>query len=140
MGPLLFSIYIDDLVDVCENELYLYADDSTLFARIPSNKDIRSVEESLNRDLLNMKSWADKWMVTFEPSKCKMMIISRKRTPSKLNLYLGNSPLDTRDDIEILGVTIDRKLTWSKHIQSVSSRAGQRLGALRKFKLLISLI
>ena len=132
LGPLLFSIYIDDLVDVCENELYLYADDSTLFARIPSNKDIRSVEESLNRDLLNMKSWADKWMVTFEPSKCKMMIISRKRTPSKLNLYLGNSPLDTRDDIEILGVTIDRKLTWSKHIQSVSSRAGQRLGALRK--------
>ena len=79
-----------------------------------------------------MKSWADKWMVTFEPSKCKMMIISRKRTPSKLNLYLGNSPLDTRDDIEILGVTIDRKLTWSKHIQSVASRAGQRLGALRK--------
>ena len=29
LGPLLFSIFIDDLVDVCENELYLYADDST---------------------------------------------------------------------------------------------------------------
>ena len=46
LGPLLFSIYIDDLVDVCENELYLYADDSTLFARLPSNGDPKLVEES----------------------------------------------------------------------------------------------
>ena len=61
-----------------------------------------------------------------------MMTISRKRTPSKLNLYFGNNSLDTRDEIEILGVILDRKLTWSKHIQSVASRAGQRHGALRK--------
>ena len=26
LGPLLFSIYIDDLVDVCENELYIKLD------------------------------------------------------------------------------------------------------------------
>ena len=80
---------------------------------------------------VSIKSCADKWKVTFEPTK-QMMTISRKRTPSKLNMYFGNCTLDTRDKIEILGVTLDRKLTWSKHIQSVASRAGQRLGALRK--------
>ena len=65
---------------MCENEFYLYAYDSTLFARLPSNRDPKLVEESLNRDLSSIKSWADKWKVSFEPTKCKMMTISRKRT------------------------------------------------------------
>ena len=50
LGPLLFSIYIDDLVDVCENELSLYADDSTL-QTVPPNQ-----LKSLRRDLSNIKS------------------------------------------------------------------------------------
>ena len=32
LSPLLFSVFIDDLVYICENQLYLHADDSTLFA------------------------------------------------------------------------------------------------------------
>ena len=36
LGPLLFSVFIEDLGDECENQLYLYADDSTLFCEITS--------------------------------------------------------------------------------------------------------
>ena len=60
----------------------------------PYNSDPKLVEESLNRDLSSTKSWADKWKISFEPSKkCKVMTISRKRTPSKLNLYFVNCSL-----------------------------------------------
>ena len=88
------------------------------------------VAASLNRDLDRMKSWADRWKVTFEPTKS--MIVSRKRTPSSINLYLGDCQLAVQDELEILGVIIDSKLSWSKHISSIASRAGQKLGALRK--------
>ena len=37
-----------------------------------------------------------------------------------------------KEELEILGVTGDSKLTWTKHISNVSSRAGQKLGALRR--------
>ena len=132
LGPLLFSIFIDDLVDTCENQLYLYADDSTLFAPIRSASDRARVEASLNRDLEQMRLWAEKWKVTFEPSKCKAMVISRKRKPTSPNLHFGNTRLGVEKELTILGVTIDSKLLWTKHISEVSKRAGQRLGALRK--------
>ena len=79
-----------------------------------------------------MKAWADKWKVTFEPTKCKAMTISRKRTPSMLNLFLGTVQLANKDELDILGVTFDKKLLWSKHISNISTRTGQKLGALRK--------
>ena len=75
LGPLHFSVFIDDLVDECENEFFLYADGSTLYAPIPSPKDSNRVAASLNRDLDRMKSWADRWKVTFEPTKYKSMSV-----------------------------------------------------------------
>ena len=51
--------------------LYQYTDDSTLFCEIRSCDDGEAVAASLNRDLDRMKSWADKWKVTFELSKYK---------------------------------------------------------------------
>ena len=79
-----------------------------------------------------MKVWADKWKVTFEPTKCKTMVISRKRSPSKPDIYFGDCKLPSTEELEILGVTIDSKLTWAKHISGIATKAGQKLGALRK--------
>jgi len=70
--------------------------------------------------------------VTFKPSKCKVMTISRKRIPTRPELQIGSTPLAVMNEREILGVTIDRKLTWTKHVSSTASRAGQKLGALRR--------
>ncbi|XP_072018264.1 uncharacterized protein [Amphiura filiformis] len=78
---------------------------------------------SLNRDLDKMSIWADRWMVTFEPSKCKAVTISRKRDPTKLDLLYGTTRLAEKEELEILGVTVDSKLTWTKHTSTVSSRA-----------------
>ena len=132
LGPLLFSVFIDDLVDTCENQLYLYADDSKLFAPIRSVNERASVFTSLNRDLEKMRVWAAKWKVTFEPTKCKALMLSRRRTPAIFDLYFGNTKLAVETQLSILGVAVDSKLLWSRHISNISKNAGQRLGALRK--------
>ncbi len=86
-GPLLFSVFIDDLVYQCENDLYLYAVDSTLFCEIKSNDNPVAKTASLNKDLEIMMNWADRWNVTFAPSKCKAMTIFRKRTPTGSSVW-----------------------------------------------------
>ncbi len=56
-------------------------------------------------DLGRKKKWADvKWKVTFEPTKCKSMMLSRKRKPSNLNLHFGDCKLSVNAELEILGV------------------------------------
>ena len=71
LGPLLFSTFIDDLVDLCKNEVYMYADDVTLFKPVTTSEAGGVSARSLNADLAKIHSWADRWKVTFEPTKCK---------------------------------------------------------------------
>ena len=65
--------------------------------------------------------------------KTNTMIVSRSRTmhPHSPLLTIGGTVLKESDDIVILGVTFDSKLTFEKHLLLVSRAASQRLGILR---------
>ena len=67
-------------------------------------------------------------------SKTKSMIVSRYRTMHLQSppLTIGGTVLKESDDLVILGVTFDSKMTFEKHLRSVSRAASQRLGILRK--------
>ena len=65
-------------------------------------------------------------------SKTKTMIASRSRTMHNQSppLTIGGTELKKSDDLVILGVTFDSKMTFEKHPSSVSRAASQRLGVL----------
>ena len=67
-------------------------------------------------------------------SKTKTMIVSRSRTmnPQLPALTIVGTVLKESDDLVILGVTFESKITSEKHHRSVSRAASQRLGILRK--------
>ena len=52
--------------------------------------------------------------------------------PQSPPLTIGRTVLKGSDDLVILGVTFDSKMTFEKHLRSVSRAASQRLGILRK--------
>ena len=52
--------------------------------------------------------------------------------PQSSSLTIGGTVLNDSDDLAILGVTFDSKMTFEKHLGSVSRAASQRLGILRK--------
>ena len=67
-------------------------------------------------------------------SKTKTMIVSRSSImhPQSPPLTIDGTLLKDNDDLHILGVTFDSKLTFEKLLCSVSRAASQRLGILRK--------
>ena len=55
LGPLLFIIYINDIVDNLESDILIFADDCSLLA---SGLDPAETAEQLNRDLIKISAWA----------------------------------------------------------------------------------
>ena len=117
---------------------YNYHYDSTLISVMPS-PDVRvTMAESLIRDLGRVSDcmvWPlgdeieceqdqdyDSFLVTHNASPCMQ----------SSQLTIGGTVLKESDDHVILGVTSDSKMTFEKHLCSVSRAASQRLGILRK--------
>ena len=91
-----------------------------------------AVAESLSRDLVKVNEWCDLWGTKLNTSKTKSIIVSRSRTmrPQSPALTIGGTVLKESDDLVILGVTFDCKMTFEKHLRSVSRAASQQLGIL----------
>ena len=134
LGPLLLLLYTSELFSILENKLIGYADDCTLMAVVPSPGARVTVAESLNRDPVRVNAWCDLWGMKLNASKTKTMIVSRPRTmhPQSPPLTIDGTVLKESDHLDILGVTFDAKLTFKKHLRSVSRASSQRLGILRK--------
>ena len=133
-GPLLFLLYTWEFFSILENKLISYADDSTLIAVVPSPGVRVTVAESLIRDFGRISEWCDLWGMNLNASNTKTMIVSGSHTmhPQSPPLTIGGTVLKESDDLVVFGVTFDTKMTFEKHLRSVSRAASQRLGILRK--------
>ena len=82
---------------------------------------------------MKVNEWCDLWGMKLNASKTKTMIISRSHTmhPQSPPLTIGRTVLKESGDLVILGVTFHSKITFEKHLRSVSRAASQRLGILR---------
>ena len=134
LGPLLFLLYIDDVASQqlsVNCTINLFADDMLLFKPINSAPDLHS----LQGDIDIIKSWADGKHLSFNPVKCKCMLISRKRRPRQpLSLSLGGSDSapEQVQSFKYLGVLISSSLSWSPHIDTVCTKARKLLGLLQE--------
>ena len=117
-----------------EIKLISYTDNPTLMAAVPSPGIRVAVAESLNRDLDRVSEWCNLCGMKLNASRTKTMIVSRSRTmhPQSPPLTIGGTVLKESDNLDILGVTFDSRMTFEKHLRSVSRAVSQRLGILRK--------
>ena len=134
LGPLLFILFTADMWNNLENKIISYADDTTLYAEVNSPCDRNIVADSLNRDLRNIQSWCSTWGMKLNPSKTHSIIVSRSRTQFPLHppLNLCGAVLEVNNSLELLGVTLDNKLTFERHIRNVASSIAQKTGLIRK--------
>ena len=74
LGPLSFSLYINDISSDIESEI-------RLFAYCVCYHEIKDEEDTiqLQRHIDGLGSWARKWGMRFQPVKCNMLQLTRKR-------------------------------------------------------------
>ena len=116
-----------ELFYILENTLIGYADDSTLMAVVPSPGVRVTDAESRIRDLERVCELCDLRGMKLNDSKTMTTIVSRSRTmhPQSPPLTIGRTVLKESDDLVLLGVTYDSKMTFEKHLRSVSTATSQ---------------
>ena len=68
LGPLLFLVYINDLLEGLTSNVKLFADDTSIFSVV---RDSSSSSLSLNEDLSKISQWGYKWKMLFNPDASK---------------------------------------------------------------------
>ena len=88
LGPLLFLVYINDIVGNVRCDMKLFADDTSLFSAV---YDEFKTAEELDGDLERVRLWAWQWKMKFNTEKTEEVIFSAKRVePFHPPLSFGN--------------------------------------------------
>ena len=101
VGPLLFLIYINDIVNDIESSIKLLADDTSIYLSID---DVERRTYILNSDMWRINTWAKTWKEDFNPEKTELMTITTKRKPDTHPLSFGNVVLVEKSEHKHLGV------------------------------------
>ena len=86
----------------------------------------------MQRDLDALMDWGSTWGMKFNAKKCNIMRVSRSRKPLQHFYSLGNEILQEVSDAKYLGIQIDNKLDWNKHISTVAARGQSKLAFLNR--------
>ena len=128
LGPLLFIIYLNDVVHRISNcsKINLYADDIALYRVISHRQDYSALQADIDAisDCLSEK------YLTLNSSKCCYLLISRKRihTLHPPSLILNGQQLTRVTSYKYLGVTITSDLMWSTHIANLCNKTRKIIG------------
>ena len=136
LGPLLFTIYINDLPKVSSFETRLFADDTALML---TDSTLKSLNEKVNTELSKVGNWLNSNKLSLNYSKTTYLLIEPKTkannsTFHNLNVDLNGIKIQKSLSTKYLGVILDENLDWTLHIKYLHTKLFQAVGILAKLR------
>ena len=135
LGPLLFNIYINDFFFIIEQtEICSYADDNTINACDMSLENLlRRLEHNSHLAI----EWFKQNYMKLNERKCHLLISGFKHEVLWANIG-GKKTWESKEE-KLLGLYIDRDLTFTSHIANICAKAWQKLTAISRIAKFVSL-
>ncbi|KAF0689194.1 Reverse transcriptase domain-containing protein, partial [Aphis craccivora] len=126
----LFLVAINNITKNIEYPVQstLYADDFNIFC---SSKSLATIEAHLQLTVDKLTNWSKHSGFSFSPEKSHCIIFSRKRNHNPISINIGDKLLNNSKTIKILGITFDKKCSWSKHITLLKNAITPRLNIIK---------
>ena len=133
LGPLLFLVFINDIVYVIRHcQIRLFADDTCLYITVDNREEAATL---INEDINNIQTWAEQWLINFSAPKTKTLLISNKGTANDHpNLILQGQVIESVMTHKHLGIVLSHNLRWSAHINDIVAKCTKKINLMKKFK------
>ena len=129
LGPLLFIIYINDLLDKIDSNGFLFADDAKLLREITCKAD----SLNLQNDIKKLEEWSNDWLLKFHPDKCHILTLGRFENIMYTHRYkVYEKEIEHVAVEKDLGIFMDSELTFSDHITEKVNKANSLVGIIRR--------
>ena len=131
LGPTLFTIYVNDLLEAIGHSCKAYADDTKLLGDAAE----RSERLQLQSDIDTTVSWSDTWLVKLHDTKCKVMHFGKNNPHHTYHTRRADKqahPLESTTCERDLGVMLSNTLSWSAQCAHASNKANAMLSALKR--------
>ncbi|GAB0094058.1 hypothetical protein DMENIID0001_092790 [Sergentomyia squamirostris] len=135
LGPLLFSMFINDLPPVLRNcRFHLYADDLQIYVE-GDPSDPTSCFKLMNEILADVEHWASSHGLEINPKKSQAIVIhKRSHNIPTTPLFINNEPIPFVENVKNLGIIFNSHLTWSDHVSLLCRKVHGSLFSLRRFR------
>ena len=140
ISPILFILFINDLLTSTSSNIHSFAGDTFLSSSFSFNPNYhtstdiqlhRNISASLlSNDLTVIEKWGKDNLISFSRSKTKQAVISCKRNQNFPPVLMNGDELGTSASFTQLGLSLSSNLTWKTHIHSLAKHASQKLGFL----------
>lgn len=124
LGPLLFILFINDMVQNIDVQYLLYADDMKLFYEVTSLDDCKKLQLNLAR----LNTWCSGNQLPLNANKCNVMSFCRKNSVITHNYSIDDIILERPESVKDLGVLFDAKLSFTLHTEKIVAAAYRMLG------------
>ena len=128
LGPLLFNIYLNDLLWFIENgEVCNYADDTTPYS---CNKDLNTLIANLEADSLNAIEWFKNNYMRLNTDKCKLIVAGQK--DHIIDIKVGESIIRESKEVTLLGVLIDNDISLKSYLNDKIKMANSKIASIKR--------
>ena len=128
LGHIIFIIFINDLFYFIEDtEIMNFTDDNTIYA---CDQDINNVVINLENDLQIILNWLKNNSMVANPKKFQFIVLGYNG--KKLSLSVDNQIILSSDTVKLLGIIIDKDLTFNQHIDNLCIKANNKVNALSR--------
>lgn len=132
LGPILFTIYINDLpLSTDLAKFFIFADDSNLMIEADTPSEL---ERKCNIALNAVYKWVSKNGLKLNIEKTNLLFFTNdnKQKNFNLNLVLDNTKIDQKTEAKFLGVIMDSNLNWKSHIEALKTKVSRNAGIILK--------
>ena len=132
LGPLLFILYINDIVNLkIHGQIMLYADDTAIFFQ---HKNKETLQHMANAAMLKISDWFKANFLTVNASKTVMQLYTKRNSLENVNISINGNTVQEKKTIKYLGVLIDSNLKFTSHIASICNTVSRNIGMIARVK------